>query len=483
MKHEIPAEPISKIMAECYSNDFAGVHYAAEIFPMPTADEFAALCQSIEEYGLEEPLLRDKETRLLVDGRSRLLACFVVSQELRIVDTDAADLVTVSLVRNLHRRQLSFDQKAMVGGEAKAAFARQAKERQGARTDINIQARAPECLGQARDQAGKAAGVGGKSVDKAADLIAYAPKEAEQVKAGKKTLAQAARDAAPVVKQAKAEKKAKQQATKPRPKQVVSVITTDGKSAEIKKPDRVVFNPTNENVDWAAYTWNPVTGCNHGCKFCYAREIASEMHRRGVGGYNFNFEPALHEYRLTAPTNTKPGDGRDGRVFVCSMADLFGKWVPDEWIEKVFSACMASPEWEYMFLTKWPKRYAMLADLPRAWFGASIIQQVDVARVERDMLAFHTSGIKWISLEPMLEPITFSDLSWCDMVVIGAQTETNQPDGRVPDYAPAFDWVVDVVNQCREWQVPYYLKPNLGVLNKNKNLAGMDLPRPEITLQ
>ena len=110
--------------------------------------------------------------RLLVDGRSRLLACFVVSQELRIVDTDAPDLVTVSLVRNLHRRQLSFDQKAMVGGEAKAAFARQAKERQQANYGNQhtgaLVARVPQVQkGKARDQAGKAAGVGGKSVNTA----------------------------------------------------------------------------------------------------------------------------------------------------------------------------------------------------------------------------------------------------------------------------------------------------------------------------
>jgi hypothetical protein len=61
----------------------------------------------------------------------------------------------------------------------------------------------------------------------------------------------------------------------------------------------------------------------------------------------------------------------------------------------------------------------------------------------------------------MLEPITFGDLSWCDLVVIGAQTSTRQPEGFVPEFAPDFEWVADVVAQCRAQGVPYYLKPNL----------------------
>ena len=77
------------------------------------------------------------------------------------------------------------------------------------------------------------------------------------------------------------------------------------------------------------------------------------------------------------------------------------------------------------------------------------------------MKSFTTTGVKWISLEPMLEPITFSDLSWCDLVVIGAQTATSQPDGYVPEKAADFEWVWDLVRQCKEAQVPYYLKPNL----------------------
>jgi len=194
--------------------------------------------------------------------------------------------------------------------------------------------------------------------------------------------------------------------------------------------------------------------------------------------YPFQFAPAYHDYRLTAPANTKrpkSDHAPDGRVFVCSMADLFGKWVPDQWIKSVFDAAIASPEWEYLFLTKWPKRYSMLAALPKAWFGASIIKQADVDRVTRDMTSFevHSGIVRWISLEPMLEPIKFDDLSWCDLVVIGAQTSTRQPEGFVPAFSPKFEWVADVVAQCIEQGVPYYLKPNL------LTAPGMDMAQME----
>ena len=100
---------------------------------------------------------------------------------------------------------------------------------------------------------------------------------------------------------------------------------------------RPVFNKVNENIDWAKWSWNPVTGCEHGCKYCYARDIANRF-------YKNKFKPTFHKYRLAAPKNTtipKTLDKDPGRnkVFVCSMADLFGDWVPQGWIDNVLDVC------------------------------------------------------------------------------------------------------------------------------------------------
>ncbi|MFR1061782.1 MAG: DUF5131 family protein [Enterocloster sp.] len=60
--------------------------------------------------------------------------------------------------------------------------------------------------------------------------------------------------------------------------------------------------------------------------------------------------PTFHKYRLNEYQNKKSRN-----IFVCSMADLFGEWVPDEWIEEVFEACDNAPQHNYLFLTKNPK--------------------------------------------------------------------------------------------------------------------------------
>lgn len=144
------------------------------------------------------------------------------------------------------------------------------------------------------------------------------------------------------------------------------------------------------------------------------------------------------------------------------MADLFGKWVPDEWIQAVFQACLESPKWEYLFLSKWPRRFSQTPLLPRAWYGASVIRQADVRRVESDMAAFEAGdSIKWVSLEPMLEEITFENLGWCDLLVIGSQSETRQPSGRVPAFLPPAAWVESAIKQAEFFGVSVYLKENL----------------------
>lgn len=488
-------------MAEVLSNypEVSSIHPAAELFPLPGDEDFAALVASIRKDGLENDIVLLPNKQLL-DGRSRLLACWDARVEPRFTVYSGTDPYEYSVRQNLSRRHLDVGQKAMIGDKLRAVYEEQARERlrqaqeKGRATqaqdrnsveqvdsgNISSVQPKPERAPQARDLAGAAAGVSGRSLDKARAIREFAPHVAPQVERGTITLEagyKEAQKAKSVIQARPVEVKPVDTAKTDAPKKpdipMVRIVKLNGEFREFPKKTESVFNPTNKNVDWAKWTWNPVTGCHHGCSFCYAREIANN--ERMAQSYPFAFEPAFHEYRLDAPKNTSipnSNDPRDGRVFVCSMADLFGKWVPDEWIQKVFQSCLASPKWEYLFLTKWPARYAKMPLISRAWYGSSVIQQSDVERVERCMLAFDAPDcVKWISLEPMLEPIRFNDLSWADLVVIGSQTSTNQPEGYVPEFAPEFDWIVDVINQCREFGVPYYLKPNL------ESNPGMSLPR------
>lgn len=223
----------------------------------------------------------------------------------------------------------------------------------------------------------------------------------------------------------------------------------------------------NDNIEWARWSWNPVTGCLHGCNFCYAREIALKI-------YDQKFEPTFLPERLAAPRNTKVPDkaGEDigwANVFVCSMADLWGKWVPTEIIRLVLRECVEQSQWNYLFLTKFPNRYEEFArDLPpNTWVGTTVTCQEDVQRAVkafRKLVDAGHQGVRWLSIEPLLGPIQFNVLELGELfhwMVIGGQSDTRQPDGYVPAFYPPLRWAIDLVKQADLAQVKVYMKTNL----------------------
>lgn len=242
-------------------------------------------------------------------------------------------------------------------------------------------------------------------------------------------------------------------------------------------------------IDWADSTWSPVTGCLHGCKYCYARGIADRfcgtdseifdeeyrlyakheldkplMLNGRKAPYPYGFAPTLHRHRLNDYTRKK---GRN--IFVCSMADLFGKWVPDSWIEEVFKACEKAPQHNYMFLTKNPVRYSLLQDKeklikkPNMWYGNSITnkEQMEIADYETGLLG--GKARTFYSIEPLLEDITDSKFwknscgKWyMDWVIIGAET------GRRKDkVAPERKWIENIINDCEKEDIPVFMKSSL----------------------
>lgn len=258
-------------------------------------------------------------------------------------------------------------------------------------------------------------------------------------------------------------------------------------------------------IDWCDSTWNPVTGCLHGCEYCYARGIAKrfggwtdsdgDMHHNEIlkneskireldeplqvfregqtmfsgkwqnAPYPYDFIPTFHNYRLNDYINKK---GRN--IFVCSMADLFGDWVPDSWIEQVFKACEKAPQHNYLFLTKNPQRYVELQDKKKLiakdnmWYGTSVTDIQSLKKVENAFGNIKTCYKTFLSIEPILEDITISEL-WNDMVVsrymdwviIGAETGRRK-DKVIPERA----WIRSIAFDCDECcEIPLFMKSSL----------------------
>lgn len=224
------------------------------------------------------------------------------------------------------------------------------------------------------------------------------------------------------------------------------------------------FNRTNENVDWAWWTWNPVTGCKNNCPYCYARDIANRFYKEG-------FEPTFRPERLSAPQNTKvppeaETDVAARSVFTVSMGDLFGPWVPQEWIDAVLEAVRKAPQWNFIFLTKFPKRLVEIDWPENAWVGTTVDVQARVALAE-ETLSQVEAPVRWLSCEPLEEELTFSDLSWCDLVVIGGRSKST----KMPAGQPKWEWVESLVSQARRAGSKVFFKANL------KSPPGVKRPR------
>jgi hypothetical protein len=130
-----------------------------------------------------------------------------------------------------------------------------------------------------------------------------------------------------------------------------------------------------DDIEWAQWSWNPVTGCEHNCPYCYARDITENPQRAKV--FPNGFAPTFRPAKVFTPRRMKVP--KEAKEDTRSMADL--------------------PQWNFLCLTKFPKRIAEF-DIPdNAWMGTTVDLQARVASAEAAFAKVNT-GVKWLSVEP-----------------------------------------------------------------------------------
>ena len=228
-------------------------------------------------------------------------------------------------------------------------------------------------------------------------------------------------------------------------------------------------------IGWCDYTWGPVTGCwgsggtaekPNRCPYCYAEKVANRFYPvPGVGDMIAKnkdpFQPWFHPDRLNQPAKVK----KPSRIFVCSMADLFGDWVPATWIMKVLEVVHQNPRHTFQFLTKNPKNLIDCNPWPaNCWVGTTVTNQDDMnERV--GYLLNADARVRFISHEPLVGRIKQSQAWWNKVspllhwAIIGAMTGP----GAV---RPEVDWVHDLGAQYKAAGIPIFIKDNVGWASK-----------------
>jgi protein gp37 len=213
-------------------------------------------------------------------------------------------------------------------------------------------------------------------------------------------------------------------------------------------------------IEWTESTWNPITGCTKispGCKHCYAERMSMRLKAMGQPNYVNGFRLTVHEHVLEAPLRWK----RPQNIFVNSMSDLFHKGVPLEFVSKIFDAMARASQHRFQILTKRSNRLLELSRRltwpPNVWMGVSVENSDYLFRIEH--LRQTDATIKFLSLEPLLGPVSDLNLEGIDWIIVGGESG---PKAR--PLQPA--WVRDIRDHCLSAEVPFFFKQWGGVIKK-----------------
>ncbi|MGW0664576.1 DUF5131 family protein [Streptodolium elevatio] len=204
-----------------------------------------------------------------------------------------------------------------------------------------------------------------------------------------------------------------------------------------------------------------VTGCDRisaGCDHCYALTLAKRLKAMGSAKYRNDGDPrtsgpgfgvTVHPDALAVPYRWR----KPRRVFVNSMSDLFHARVPEPFIHQVFAVMADTPRHTYQLLTKRSRRLRRLADRlewpANVWAGVSVESAKELHRV--DDLRQVPAAVRFLSLEPLLGPLSALDLDGIGWVIVGGESG--------PGYRPVhLDWVRQIRDLCAATRTPFFYK-------------------------
>jgi protein gp37 len=217
------------------------------------------------------------------------------------------------------------------------------------------------------------------------------------------------------------------------------------------------------SIEWTEMTWNPTTGCTKisaGCKFCYAELMSKRLKAMGIDKYKDGFKVRVHPESLSIPYTWKSSKV----VFVNSMSDLFHNDIPLDFIKQVFQVMNENPQHVFQVLTKRADRlfelHKELKWTHNIWMGVSVEDDRVIERI--NLLRKTKAKVKFLSLEPLIGPLSKLNLKKIDWVIVGGESG-HKPRPMNPD------WVLEIQDQCEKACVAFFFKQWGG---RNKKASG-----------
>ena len=227
---------------------------------------------------------------------------------------------------------------------------------------------------------------------------------------------------------------------------------------------------TITSIAWCDHTFNGWQGCTRvspACDHCYAAADARRYGAKDTAGRDL-WDPHADRRRFKTTWNDPPkwnaaalAEGRRARVFCMSWADVFDNQAPPAWREDLWTLIRATPELDWMLLTKRPQNIRKMvppdwgAGWGNVWLGATAENQVEVSRRLSHLLA-SPAPVHFLSVEPMLEPLDLA--SWLgpgriDWIIAGGESGVGK---RSRPMQPT--WLRDLRDQVRSAGAKLFVK-------------------------
>jgi len=222
-------------------------------------------------------------------------------------------------------------------------------------------------------------------------------------------------------------------------------------------------------IAWCDSTFNPWIGCQKvsaGCDNCYAETLMDKRYHKVQWGPHgerkrtsaANWKLPLRWAKAARTTGTRP------KVFCSSLADVFDNKSPLGARGDLFRLIEATPELDWLLLTKRPENISDMIDdggwyrgfPPNVWLGTTCEDQAAYDR-RWPILANFNVRVRFISYEPAIGPLTIlKHQEKPDWLICGGESGTGYR--AMPE-----SWAENVKEECDEHFVPFFMKQMAGL--------------------